>query len=316
MHTNRRSGRRGGPLLLGVGFLVGLFFAMSCGGGGGAGGGSNGGMLPSADAAHTVFATGSFVHASETTGPHVVSLDAEGLLLRALRYDGASAEDTLMAAVVEGVVEAGGLEIWLELLGNPGGPVLASEKAVVGVDPDNLTRRTPFRIAMSLTGAFVGAGHVGTSSDIYARVRVSNSLRNTQFPPGFEVPDQIVDMLRVNLVVLQSDGTQAESARLTDDPDAHDADGDGYTGYTGDCDDADPAIHPGAVDIPANGIDEDCNGMIDDLAPEDFDADGDEYTPSGGDCDDTNPDVHPGADEVPDNGVDDDCDGDVDELDD
>jgi arylsulfatase A-like enzyme len=51
--------------------------------------------------------------------------------------------------------------------------------------------------------------------------------------------------------------------------DAFDRDGDGYAAVLGggDCDESDPAINPGAVDVPGNGIDEDCDGA-DAIAPD------------------------------------------------
>src|SRR5262249_29171263 len=41
-----------------------------------------------------------------------------------------------------------------------------------------------------------------------------------------------------------------------------DFDGDGYPALLGggDCDDGDPAVHPGAVDFPGDGVDQDCDG--------------------------------------------------------
>ncbi|NIN94816.1 MAG: hypothetical protein GTO49_07515, partial [Anaerolineae bacterium] len=113
-----------------------------------------------------------------------------------------------------------------------------------------------------------------------------------------------------------------------DDPDCvvcTDADGDSYAIEGGgcgsiDCDDTDPAINPGAAEVCDNGVDDDCDGLIDADDPDCAtctDADGDGYAIEGEvcgpiDCDDANPAVNPGAAEVCDNGIDDDCDGFVD----
>jgi hypothetical protein len=91
-----------------------------------------------------------------------------------------------------------------------------------------------------------------------------------------------------------------------------DHDGDGFSLRAGDCDDTNPLIYPGAPDV-ADGLDNDCDGEIDEGSP-DADDDGDGFSDIEGDCDDDNTAVYPGAPEgtVAD-GLDNDCDGIVDE---
>lgn len=88
-----------------------------------------------------------------------------------------------------------------------------------------------------------------------------------------------------------------------------DNDGDGYSACEGDCNDSAPDIYPSADEI-CDGIDNNCNGTID----EGFDSDGDGYTTCGVefDCDDSNADINPSAAEICTDELDNDCDGDTD----
>ncbi|MBW2702735.1 MAG: hypothetical protein JRF33_18090 [Deltaproteobacteria bacterium] len=75
-------------------------------------------------------------------------------------------------------------------------------------------------------------------------------------------------------------------------PPETDRDGDGYSVEQGDCDDRLSAIHPGAEEIPYDGIDQDCSGA--DL--DDLDSDGVPGGPRGADACDHDPEkIAPGA---------------------
>ena len=77
----------------------------------------------------------------------------------------------------------------------------------------------------------------------------------------------------------------------------------------GDCDDANDQISPFANES-ANGIDDDCDGEIDE-GLDDLDQDG--FTTIDGDCDDSNGWVNPEIAEQCADGVDNNCNGEIDE---
>ncbi|RAJ16145.1 putative metal-binding motif-containing protein, partial [Olleya aquimaris] len=84
----------------------------------------------------------------------------------------------------------------------------------------------------------------------------------------------------------------------------------GYVLDNTDCDDTNANVNPGAVELPCDGIDNNCNGGIDENRK---DADGDGYDECV-DCDDFNAAINPGAIELPCDNIDNNCDGNIDET--
>ncbi len=95
--------------------------------------------------------------------------------------------------------------------------------------------------------------------------------------------------------------------------DVTDDDGDGFAEADGDCNDADPNVHPAADELCDNGVDDNCNGYVDNAEP-DKDGDGELRCVSNAvnDCDDWDPERSPAHIEICGDGIDNDCDGQVD----
>jgi hypothetical protein len=86
-------------------------------------------------------------------------------------------------------------------------------------------------------------------------------LSEESFPEATQQPPSEGD----NSSIDGSTGDGATTITSTD-PNVLDQDSDGYSPNTGDCDDSNLTIFPGATEV-ANGIDDNCDRMIDNTLP-------------------------------------------------
>jgi hypothetical protein len=215
----------------------------------------------------------------------------------------------------------------------------------------------PYKFMVASGGsypAYVSASHAEVGSDwhcLNCHVVGSHTYYRDLDGDGFGNPG-VTTTNTVQPSGYVNNNTDCNDADATLNPNTKwylDLDGDGYynttiliqcdnpgTGYIRnpiagqDCNDNDASIHPGAVEL-CDGIDNNCDGYIDNGAQSTFyrDNDGDGYgdvnntvlacsAPSGyvsdaTDCNDNNSAVNPGATEICGNGIDDNCNGQIDE---
>ena len=206
-----------------------------------------------------------------TDGVTYPEATAQRITLDGVRDDGASGELDNVRADVENVAAGPGND---DVVGNAAANVLDG-----GAGDDRLEGGDG-------VDAFLGGAGADT---LLARDGLKESVDCGAQTDGGEgdTIDELVD---------------CENVALSDER-IPDADGDGAT-KPGDCDDRNPAIRPGVVDVPENGIDEDCSGAD----AVNLDRDGDKFLRPT-DCDDANPRINPGARDIPGNRVDEDCSG-------
>ncbi|MBK7977031.1 MAG: hypothetical protein IPK07_28465 [Deltaproteobacteria bacterium] len=170
----------------------------------------------------------------------------------------------------------------------------------------------------------IGSGPVG-ALDAGASQGITGGL-SAPSGPGDSFVGACVDPVagETNTADNCSVGLAIHVARCTD------ADGDGFFAEGGvcgpvDCGDSSPSVNPAATEV-CDGIDDDCDGQIDEGVGLAFHRDADQdghgnpavtvqacaappgYVANSTDCDDSNSNVNPERSEIPGNALDDDCD--------
>ena len=118
-----------------------------------------------------------------------------------------------------------------------------------------------------------------TTPNLEAVLAENNSANNQQIKDLQDPTDAQDAVTLAYISVLEA---QIEEINLNIDHD-----GDGFTENQGDCNDADASVHPSALEVEDDGIDNNCDGQVDEIIDQnEIDNDNDGFTENQGDCDD------------------------------
>ncbi|MBR9911256.1 MAG: hypothetical protein GYB33_12985 [Gammaproteobacteria bacterium] len=161
-----------------------------------------------------------------------------------------------------------------------------------------------YRLSVSNTGGDVTNLSAKVSAPTSNPVLLDDSLEFADIVAGGSGASVDTFSIRLNRRQANSLNLLTYSFTFDEDNGVVDADEDGYSADE-DCDDSDPAINPGATEVGGNEVDENCDGVAEDV-------DGDGFSAAQNDCNDSDAAINPNVEEIAGNDVDENCDGFVD----